>query len=225
MKIQWSALMVAGSGKLGGTVAARNRSGAYLRNKVTPINPSTTAQQNARGVLGSLSTQWSQLTEAQRLSFNNAVADFAKTDIFGDIRNPSGINLFVKLNSNLINTGQPQITSAPVKEEILFSGIASATMDVSAQTVNIALQNEDNNLGVILAVATPTLTNGTSYVKDRFRGIGSGQILADNLELTTQYAAKFGNFALGANIHLGFRIISPTGQASVLQTVKADVVA
>lgn len=225
MKIQWSALMVAGSGKLGGTVAARNRSGAYLRNKVTPINPSTTAQQNARGVLGSLSTQWSQLTEAQRLSFNNAVADFAKTDIFGDIRNPSGINLFVKLNSNLINTGQAQIASAPVKEELLFSGILSATMDVSTQAVNILLANEDNNFGKVLAVATPTLTNGTSYVKDRFRGIGSVSIATDDIDLSAEYVAKFGNFALGANIHLGFRIISPTGQASVLQTVKADVVA
>lgn len=225
MKIQWSALMVAGSGKLGGTVAARNRSGAYLRNKVTPINPSKPAQQIARGILGSLSTQWSLLTEAQRLSFNNATADFARTDIFGDIRNPSGINLFVKLNSNLINTGQAQITTAPVKEEILFSGIVSATMDVSSQAVNILLANEDNNLGKVLAVATPTLTNGTSYVKDRFRGIGSVSILADDIDLGTAYVAKFGNFALGANIHLGFRIISATGQASVLQTIKANVVA
>jgi hypothetical protein len=225
MKIQWSALMVAGSGKLGGTVAARNRGGAYLRNKVTPINPSTSYQQNARGILGSLSTQWSQLTDAQRLSFNNAVADFARTDIFGDIRNPSGQNLFVKLNTNLINTNQAQITTAPAKEEILFSGIVSATMDVSGQTGVILLANQDNNLGKVLAVATPTLTNGTSYVRDRFRGIGTTAIAADEIDFGSEYVAKFGNFVLGANIHVGFRIISETGQASVLQTVKADVVA
>ena len=106
MKAQFGALVVAGSGKINGWVASRNRGGAYFRTKVTPLNPSTSAQQNARGILGSLSTQWSQLTEEQRLSFNNAVASFATTDIFGDIRNPSGINLFVKLNTNLINTGQ-----------------------------------------------------------------------------------------------------------------------
>ncbi len=82
-----------------------------MRAKVTPLNPSTTAQQNARGILGALSTQWSQLTDAQRLSFNNAVQDFSRTDIFGDVRNPSGINLYVKLNANLINTGQAQIVA------------------------------------------------------------------------------------------------------------------
>jgi hypothetical protein len=225
MKIQWSALMVAGSGKLGGTVAARNRSGAYLRNKVTPINPNTSYQQNARGILGSLSTQWSQLTDGQRSSFNNAVSDFAKTDIFGDIRNPSGINLFVKLNTNLINTNQPQITTAPAKEEILFSGVLGVTADVSAQTLDIQLANEDNNLGKVLAVATPTLTAGTSFVKDRFRGIGFQVVQTDLIELGTNYVSKFGNFAIGANIHVGFKLISATGQASVMQTAKATVVA
>src|SRR5690606_27930634 len=49
MKVQFSGLgVVAGSGKIQGTVAARNRSGAYLRVKVTPVNPQTTYQQAAR---------------------------------------------------------------------------------------------------------------------------------------------------------------------------------
>lgn len=60
MKIKYGAGIVDGSGKLNGWVASKNRGGSYMRTKVTPLNPSTSAQQNARGILGSLSTQWSQ---------------------------------------------------------------------------------------------------------------------------------------------------------------------
>lgn len=225
MKAQFGALVVAGSGKINGWVASRNRGGAYFRTKVTPINPSTAAQQNARGILGSLSTQWSQLTEAQRLSFNNAVADFATTDIFGDIRNPSGINLFVKLNTNLINTGQAPITAAPAKEEFLYSGILSVGMDASTPAGVIALANGDNDANTVLIFATPSLTQGTSFVKNRLRAIGYVAIDVDSIEFGSLYTTKYGSFVAGANIVVGFRIISATGQASVFQSLKATVVA
>jgi hypothetical protein len=196
-----------------------------MRTKVTPLNPSTSAQQTARGILGSLSTQWSQLTEAQRQSFNNAVADFAKTDIFGDIRNPSGINLYVKLNTNLINTGQAQITTAPAKEEFLFTDIVSVNFDVSSQFTTITLSSDVNDGQTALLFATPTLTNGTTFVKNRLRSIGYEVIGDDSIGFTGKYSAKFGAFALGANITVGFRIISATGQASVFQSARATVVA
>lgn len=225
MKAQFGALVVAGSGKINGWVASRNRGGAYFRTKVTPLNPSTSAQQNARGILGSLSTQWSQLTEEQRLSFNNAVASFATTDIFGDIRNPSGINLYVKLNTNLINTGQAQITSAPAKEEFAFSPISLIGMDVSTQAVFITLENGLNDGNTILVFATPTLSNGTSFVKNRLRSIGHFPVAASEAEVSSGYTSKFGAFALGANIVVGFRVVSATGQASVFQSVTATVIA
>lgn len=225
MKAQFGALVVAGSGKINGWVASRNRGGAYFRTKVTPLNPSTSAQQNARGILGSLSTQWSQLTEEQRLSFNNAVASFATTDIFGDIRNPSGINLYVKLNTNLINTGQAQITSAPAKEEFVFSGISSIAMDASTPDGYVTLANVDNDGAIALVFATPSLSAGTSFVKNRLRALGPVTIDDDQINFGADYTAKFGSFVAGANIVVGFRIISATGQASVFQSLKATVVA
>lgn len=225
MKAQFGALVVAGSGKINGWVASRNRGGAYFRTKVTPINPSTSAQQNARGILGSLSTQWSQLTEAERLSFNNAVADFAKTDIFGDIRNPSGINLFVKLNTNLINTNQAQITAAPAKEEFLFSGIDDIVMDVSNQSGTINLSNTLNDAQTVLLFATPSLSQGTSFVKNRLRSLGPNSVGDNAINIGTQYADKFGAFVLNANFVVGFRIISATGQASTFQSLKVTTVA
>ena len=103
MKIKFGALVVAGRGKIGGHVASRNRAGAYLRTKVTPVNPATVYQVAVRNRLAGISTDWRGLTAAQRTAWNAAVSDYAKTDIFGDIRNPSGFNLHQKLNNNLVN--------------------------------------------------------------------------------------------------------------------------
>ena len=98
MKVKFGAIVVDGRGKIGGHVASKNRGGAYFRTKVTPTNPNSTAQAGVRNRMTSLAQGWRGLSASARLSWNNAVGDFAKTDIFGDIKQPSGINLFPTLN-------------------------------------------------------------------------------------------------------------------------------
>jgi hypothetical protein len=94
MKIKFSGIgVVDGRGKLNGTVFSRNRSGAIARVKVTPINPNTAAQAAARSLLASLSQGWRGLSQAAILQWNNAVSDYQTTDVFGDLRTPTGKNL------------------------------------------------------------------------------------------------------------------------------------
>lgn len=93
MKTKFGAIIVDGRGKIGGHVASKNRGGAYLRTKVTPANAQTSAQNQVRNLFTSLTQGWRGLTQAQRDAWNAAVLDYSRTDIFGDIRNPSGINL------------------------------------------------------------------------------------------------------------------------------------
>ena len=69
---------------------------------------------------------------------------------FGDIKNPSGINLFVKLNANLVNTGQATITEAPSKLDIPFTEVVFATIDL-------------NNDGDPLVVVPDTSLNGQKF--------------------------------------------------------------
>lgn len=56
MKIKWGMMMTDGRGKLGGQVASKNRAGAYVRTKVTPVNPRTTQQQAIRTLFGSIAS-------------------------------------------------------------------------------------------------------------------------------------------------------------------------
>ena len=124
-KVKFSALISEMRNKLNGSVFSRNRAGAYLRTKVTPINPRTSLQNAVRELLTSLSQNWRNLTEAQRDAWNAAVHNFQKTDIFGDMKTPSGINLYTKLNLNLANAGLILIDVPPLPSEVAQNKLIS----------------------------------------------------------------------------------------------------
>lgn len=114
-KIKYSALVSEMSGKLNGSVMAKNRSGNYVRTKITPVNPQTVFQTAVRNRLAGNSALWRGLTEDQRLAWNGAVNDWTSTNIFGDTVKPSGQNLYIKVNNNLLNVGSPRVSLPPNK--------------------------------------------------------------------------------------------------------------
>jgi len=221
MKIKFGALVVAGSGKIGGHVASKNRGGSYLRTKTTPNNPQTSAQQASRALLGSLSQAWSGLTAEERLSFENAVPSFASTDIFGDIRNPSGINLFVKLGANLGILGESALTTAPTKIETYSAAMDLADIDLAEETIAITFSDSNLNANKVLIFATPPMTQGTKFVKNRLRVIGYATVTAGAIEVWAKYVAKFGTPPAGGNIVFSVKQIAQTGQAGVPSNIKA----
>lgn len=223
MKIKFGSFVVAGSGKIGGHVAAKNRGGAYLRTKVTPLNPNTSAQAGARALLASLSTAWSGLTDVQRASWNAAVANFATTDIFGDLRNPSGLNLYVKLNANLSNSGQALLLVAPEKIEVPFSPLVSAVMDLSLSSIVLTFADSVYSGVYGTLAATPSMSQGVSFVKSQLRVIENATDLSDNVNFFTSYVTKYGTPVAGANIVLSVAPVTASGQKGVAQNIKVLV--
>ena len=193
MKIKFGALVVAGRGKIGGHVASRNRAGAYLRTKVTPVNPATVYQVAVRNRLAGISTDWRGLTAAQRIAWNAAVSDYAKTDIFGDIRNPSGFNLHQKLNNNLVNVAQAQIAAPPLPEAVdAFTSVSLAAAN-GAQTVTLTYAPAIAVDHSALVYFTPAISPGVSFVKSEYRQTDV-IVTADNspFSIETEYIAKYG---------------------------------
>jgi hypothetical protein len=223
MKIKFGSFIVAGSGKIGGHVASKNRGGSYLRTKVTPNNPQTVAQMSVRGIFASISSLWSSLTQGQRDSFDGFVAAYSTTDIFGDIRNPSGKNLFQRLNQNLENTGQTQITTCVAPTEVPFANVSSVLGDISDTRMEITTLGDTTGC-IMLVFATPSLSQGTKFVKNKLRVVGyytGGD--AELLNVWGDYVTKYGQPAVGANIYVGVRVINANGQASPLETLKATI--
>lgn len=194
MKIKWGALVVEGRGKLNGNVASRNRAGAYLRTKVSPVNPSTTAQAEVRNRLGGLSQAWRGLTAAAIASWNNAVSSFAKTDIFGDLKNPSGFNLFVRLNSNLLNVGESQLSTPPLPDDIAALTGLSVTAETGTESFEVTFAPAADADVSYLVFATAPQSPGKSFVKSEYRQIAviaSGD--TSPIDLLSEYQAVFGS--------------------------------
>lgn len=226
MKIKFGALVVAGRGKIGGHVASRNRAGAYLRTKVTPVNPGTTYQAAVRNRLACISTDWRDLTAAQRVAWNAAVSDYAKTDIFGDIRNPSGFNLHQKLNNNLVNCSEAKITAPPLPEAVCAFTSVSLAADYTLQTVTLTYAPAIPADHKALVFGTPAISPGISFVKSEYRQFDViATADASPFSIETEYIAKFG--AVGAvDMKLFVMLVmvnTNTGQAGIPITDSAII--
>lgn len=218
--------MVDGRGKINGSVASKNRAGAYVRTKVTPVNPNTSYQQTARFTLTQLSQAWRSLTEAQRLAWNAAVSDFQTTDIFGDLRKPTGKNLFTRLNINLTNAGQSIISSPPLPSQVEGCGLTGLTISVGTPTYEVATVGGAAGI-TMLVFATPGLSAGVSFVKSELRLIGTFAANASSpVDIETDYLAKFGAPAVGTKVFVEvIPVNNATGQAGTRSQVSAIVAA
>lgn len=206
MKAKFGSIVVDGRGKLGGHVYSKNRGGAYVRTKVTPVNPQSTAQLLVRGFFTMLSQGWRTLTQVQRDAWNGAVENFQRTDIFGDIKKPSGINLYMRLNQNILNAGGVVISVPPapgVTPEIVTFTTAP---DSAPQTFSLAYAPTPVPADVAYVIeATACLSPGKSFIKNQYRII---EVLpaagATPANILAAYQAKFG-LLIGGQI-VGVRV-------------------
>lgn len=214
MKLKWGALAVDGRGKIGGQVAARNRSGAYLRNKVTPNNPSTMRQSLARTVLSTLSSAWKSLEEVERDAWNAAVDSWEKTNVFGDTVKPTGKNLFTQLNivRKFFNEGQldtpPEKGSVPDVSNVEADYVEGSTNEFSVSWDTDATSGE----GVIWA--TEPMSPGVSYAKRKFRRlVNIPDISVGNIDILSEYEDRFGAAAVGQAVFVRVQpALKETGQ-------------
>lgn len=193
MKIKFGSIVADGRGKIGGHVASKNRAGAYLRTKVTPVNPRSASQVGARQRMATLAIAWRGITAAQRTAWNAAVGAFTGTDIFGDLRKPTGFNLFVRLNANLALIGVAQISNPPLP--IAIPSLTTFTpTQANAGATSIAYAPSPVPANQVYVIrATAPVSPGKSFVKSEFRVISKVPAAgATPYVATADYAAKFG---------------------------------
>jgi len=222
MKMKFGAIVTDGRGKIGGHVASKNRGGAYLRTKVTPANGQTTFQNAVRATFTDLAQGWRGLTEAQRQAWNAAVTDFSRTNIFGDLINPSGINLYQRLNNNLLSIGEAAISVPPLPASVGACVITSATNAIGGATMTLVFDGPVPADTTVKIFATAPMSAGKSFVKSEYRQIGTMPAAeASPFNVKTLYLAKFGTQgAVGQKIF--FKLLpvnSVTGQAGASSSV------
>jgi hypothetical protein len=226
MKIKFGSIVTDGRGKIGGHVASKNRAGAYLRTKVTPVNPRSLKQVNARASLSARAIAWRGLTAAQRTQWNSAVASFMGTDIFGDIRKPTGFNLYNKLNINLLNAGGAVITAPPLPIGVgQITTLTPSQVPAGATSLIYAPTPVPAGFSMIIRATAP-VSPGKSFVKSEFRQIAVvAAAAATPFVATVSYAAVFGGPGLaGQKVFFEARLVSTTTGQSGLPTQASCIV-
>jgi len=194
MKTKFGAIIVAGSGKLGGHVASKNRAGSYMRTKVTPVNPQSVAQGEIRGRFTTLSQGWKGLLQTERDAWNAAVSDYTRTDIFGDLRSPSGANLYQRLNNILVLCGESALDTPPLPQAVPAVVLSAITVTVGTPAFTVAFAPTVPVDTSVMVFCTAPLSAGKAFVKSEYR---LTTILvaakATGESILTAYQAKFGS--------------------------------
>lgn len=222
-KVLFTAIVADMRNKLAGTVFSKNRYGAYTRTKVTPVNRRTEAQQLQRQQFGSLSASYRQLTAEQIAAWNAAAKQFTRTDVFGNQRNLTGQTLYVGLNRNLMNIGQPTSDAAPSPKgvpEFIVDGVSWLVGVSTFDRAEIVLTSPLDNQFTLLVYATAPQSAGKRYMSN-YKLLSPGVPLvpsgtpAVTYDALSAYQAEFGIPAAGAVI--GYRLVAVnkmTGEAS-----------
>lgn len=113
-RVTYGNIVAEARGKLGGVVFSRNTAGAYVRQKVSPVQPRTPAQLNQRSLLTEVSKVWGTLTESQREAWKSFSLDFKKRDVLGLGKQRSAQQMFMFCNLSLASVGFALIRNPPV---------------------------------------------------------------------------------------------------------------
>lgn len=115
-------------GSVGGNTFSRNKGGLYIRSRVKPTDPSSTAQMQRRVAMNNISRLWSQsLDDAQRTAWNEYAEANPVPSRLGGWLTLTGHQFFCGLNSRLAMVGSspqlsPPTSNAPTGVSITVLG-------------------------------------------------------------------------------------------------------
>lgn len=165
------------SGKIAGTVYARNRAGSYARSWAKPVNPNSPAQSDRRSSFGYTSSMWGMLTEAQRDEWNGYASLLTRLNRFGESYTPTGRQVYMEIGGNLMLIGNSPLMTPPGTTispgltigslDPTYTGTAPADTTIGTLVANVTnVNNTDPQLVVWATMPLPiTITNFKKYLK------------------------------------------------------------
>jgi hypothetical protein len=195
-KIKFGNIVADARGKLGGVVYSRNRGGAYVRSKVTPVNPQSPYQLAVRARLADLSGRWhADLTEAIRLQWEAFATAHPRVDVFGEQRVLSGLAMYQALNGIALGGGGARMDGPPVDLDVVALTAMTAELDTSTPLLNITFAGTPLGAGIKLYVwATPAISSTRTFWKPQLRFLGvSAAAQASPFDAMAMWNARFGS--------------------------------
>jgi hypothetical protein len=194
------------SGHLGTFITVKNRFGQFRRRYVAPANPRTPAQQRVRSQFGRMSALWRTLTEEQRLAWIIFAAQNKSRGRLGQSGPLTGLQLFVKINTNLAFLGLPPVMDPPAFPKFGNNPVGALTITNSGGVIALKLAVASAPRSYLLVSATAPGSVGASF-PGRFVFLGLlPEPVAGVSDITELYVARYG--------------IPPAGPRVFIQTVQ-----
>src|ERR1017187_5590090 len=151
------------SGARGDVVASRNRSGQFLRKRVSPKNPRTAAQRRVRKYMRTFSRLWNQLTEAQRVAWCADACNVLSQPKLGKPRPLDGQKFFNKINTVLAICGREPLLDPPPRPEFGPNPVIALTASNGPGGIALMLSPSKKPAEDIMLFASPPCNAGRSY--------------------------------------------------------------
>jgi hypothetical protein len=209
------------SGSQAGTTASRNRFGQYTRSRATPVNPNTSAQQNARNRLTQFSQAWRGLTDVQRAAWESYALNHPFNDALGQQIFLTGHQSFISVNTALDTAGLASVTEPDLNAPDNAPEQGATTITVAGFSIAFGTNPVPADTALILE-SSPPLSAGRSFNSD-FRIVKVRAAAAANTLLKADMEAKWGALAAGQKFFIRASTIGDTGLRSAFTAVSVVV--
>ena len=215
--IKFGPMVSEASGKIGGSVYARNRGGAYVRDWTKPLKSTSPAALAAKSRLAAYSQAWQALTDAQRASWKAWAAANPVINRLGESRVLSGNQAYVQINGVLGAIGSATVSVPPTGTAPASLITLAADGDIGAGDFDLTYTATplaaDDKLYIQACVVASA---GISYVNNLLRLIGvSAGAQASPFDVQSLFEARFGTPNVGDTVHFAVSVVdSVTGLLS-----------
>ena len=212
MKLKFGMIVTDGVNKIGGHVISENHYGRFARTYIIPPDPRTAPQISRRALFQTYALSWKTLTSTQQAAWIAATVNYPRTDSLGNIYYPSGQNLYIELNTNLVFIGQSAVTSPPTKVVPAAPPSFSLTANASGSDFHISFPLPYTDTTVVVCLqSTFSLSTGITVVFKQVRNIKQFAAAAvSTVAFFPDYTAYFGSPTVGKKIFVKLYVVHKT---------------
>jgi len=198
------------SGRLGGVVFARNRSGSYVRNGTSPITSTTEWATSAKARMTAVSQAWQSLTTAQRTGWGIWAQNNLGTNRLGQPIVLAPHTAYVRCNARLMFSADTAITDPPILPAPAPLSTLVLTADLGLTTFDVAFTpaalGADDRLYIRAALVNSA---GIDFVENILKTMpAQAKATASPIDLQTMVETRFGTIQVGQKLIVEVSVLS-----------------
>lgn len=204
------------SGSIAGTTHSHNRAGQYTRNRRSPVQPVGTGRRAfIRSRFGNASTAYGGLTSSQQAAWQTYADSHPIVDSLGQSIKLTGHQMYVAINTQLLNCGAAQSSVPPVSAVVAPPVVTVYTAVASTGVVTITMTASGLAADFILIAFARPQSGGRSQVSAFWQADHVPGNSVGNATEGAKVVAQFGALVVGQRLFLK---LTPVNQYGVTGT-------